>query len=413
MSDTNTARDSIHDYYKDRHVFFTGASGMLGTAYMHRLVLDTAVSCVYALVRGGESRLWKHWSTILPSETVEALQQSQKIVVWDGDITLPNCGLSEDQVKTIHDNVSIVVHSASTINLQKPLAGVAPHIIEPSLAMAEMALGCANLTRFVYVSTAFASAFVRTREDGTVEGSDAVIPEGVVPVGTQTSLEDEYSQLLEHGTTEEYELVSFPFPYAYCKQLTERLLARLFQEERAEEKLLILKPSIFGPAESLPYPFYEIPGTTPGTSAAAIFISAFDEVPIDMVVNSLVAHVAFETCGSVNAVNGIDRVEKTEDVFDMVWSKESWKSKKLCDLAKLFRVCGCRFNFARDKTVAIWDRMNAVEKSNWPLEPQMNRTVDERFVGRVKTIRLMLAQLIPRFYNIPSSHIEFFHNAKL
>lgn len=44
----------IEEYYQGRHVFCTGGSGMLGSAYLSRLVLETPVACVYALIRGGE-----------------------------------------------------------------------------------------------------------------------------------------------------------------------------------------------------------------------------------------------------------------------------------------------------------------------------------------------------------------------
>lgn len=45
--------DSITDYYNGRHVLCTGASGMLGTAFVCKLLRDTSVACIYALVRGG------------------------------------------------------------------------------------------------------------------------------------------------------------------------------------------------------------------------------------------------------------------------------------------------------------------------------------------------------------------------
>ena len=50
-------KDSIKDFYEGRHVLFTGASGMLGTAYLTRLLLDTCVTQIYAIVRGGERQV--------------------------------------------------------------------------------------------------------------------------------------------------------------------------------------------------------------------------------------------------------------------------------------------------------------------------------------------------------------------
>lgn len=46
--------DTIKDLYEGRHVFCTGATGILGTAYLSRLVLETPVGHVYAAVRGGK-----------------------------------------------------------------------------------------------------------------------------------------------------------------------------------------------------------------------------------------------------------------------------------------------------------------------------------------------------------------------
>jgi FlaA1/EpsC-like NDP-sugar epimerase len=45
----------VENFYAGQVVFFTGATGMVGSAYISTLVLSTPVSKVYALVRGGES----------------------------------------------------------------------------------------------------------------------------------------------------------------------------------------------------------------------------------------------------------------------------------------------------------------------------------------------------------------------
>lgn len=77
---------------------------------------------------------------------VQKLRLSGKLSIWDGDITRPDCGLTQDQLAVIHEKVSLFIHGASTINLRKPLSDVSKEIIYPSLALAKMALGCANLT---------------------------------------------------------------------------------------------------------------------------------------------------------------------------------------------------------------------------------------------------------------------------
>ena len=45
----------IANFYDGRRIFYTGATGMLGMAFVSRVVLDTSVARIYALVRGGET----------------------------------------------------------------------------------------------------------------------------------------------------------------------------------------------------------------------------------------------------------------------------------------------------------------------------------------------------------------------
>lgn len=144
----------------------------------------------------------------------------------------------------------------------------------------------------------------------------------------------ELSDLEAYGSTPEYEFSRHPFPYSYAKHLTERLLLEFFNEAQLGRVLLIFRPSCIGPAESKPYLFYEIlPGSSPTTAGLAAIIAyppirmkfsshlldpstaTIDEVPVDMVVNRLIAHAAFESRGCVHAVGGSRGRRYTEDLF--------------------------------------------------------------------------------------------------
>ena len=46
-------RSTIEEALDGRQVFLTGATGMLGTALVSKLINDTTVSTLYVLVRGG------------------------------------------------------------------------------------------------------------------------------------------------------------------------------------------------------------------------------------------------------------------------------------------------------------------------------------------------------------------------
>ncbi|KAH8675176.1 male sterility protein-domain-containing protein [Ilyonectria robusta] len=435
--------DSVREFYRGRHVFFTGATGMLGTAYLSRLILDTPVERVYALVRGGESRLWATWGNSSPSDMLDALRTSEKLTVMEGDITRPAGGLSQADVKMIHDNVSIFIHGASTINLQKPLLEIGREVVNPSLALAGMALGCAKLTQFVYISTAYASTFLRQTTDGGLEGSDATIAENINQIrhDPSRSAEDELSDLNTLGSTPEYESVEFPFPYSYGKHLAERLILRRFHEAGLDKNVLIFRPSCIGPAESRPHAFYEIPGSSPGTTFFGALMAlpptkftfsttltdpgaaTLDETPVDMLVNRLIVHVARGSNGCVHAVAGIKGEQNIEAIIqaasefrrswwgrpELVWTHDHWKSDKQSALAKLSVILGSSFAFDESKTERIWDTMSEYEQSIWPLWPLRNLSLYESGIGRQEAAMAITDRIIARQYRLPKSFVRLFY----
>lgn len=444
--------DSITDFYNGRHIFCTGASGMLGTAFVFKLLRNTSVACVYALVRGGArlvrnssvvnnaadsriSRLWSVWDRSLPPELVKSLHEDERLQIIDGDIILPDCGMTEEQCQKIYGTVSVFVHGASTINLQKPLVEVAQIIVHPSLNVAKLALKCPKLERFVYISSAYASTFLKETPDGHVSGFDSTVPEEVNRIGDDElrSAALELSEIDTVGSTPEFEDVRHPYAYTYAKHLTERLLLQIFHELGRAKHLLIVRPSCIGPAVANPFPFYEIPGSSPGTSLLAAFIATppmkvlfsshladpasatVDEIPVDCVVNHILAHVAFGTSGCVHAVAGAEGRHSVTTLWNealklrrswwgrptLIWRNTHWKSEELSTLARLFVVCGCSFLFKNDKSINLWQAMNARERHAWPLWQTNSVGVAELLAGRKDSARAMVSRIIARQYGVP------------
>lgn len=380
----------------------------------------------------------------MPFKVVQAMRNSGKLCIWEGDITLPDCGLAEEQLAIIHGKVSIFIHAASSINLKKSLPKIAPLIIHPSLMIANIALWCQNLDRFVYVSTAYASTFLHKTADGTLKGSDAVIKEDINHIDNEacTSAKQELFCLETIGTTPEYELVNHPFAYTYAKHLTERLLMELFDEHQVGHALMIFRPSCISPAESKPYPYYEMMGSAPSTMFfASILMSSplsdvnystyldgsnpptTDEIPVDIVVNRLICHVAFETSGCVHAVNGIDNYPSIQEVWEtvtrfrrwwwgrpkLIWLEEDWHSDKISEAARLFVILGCSFRFEDDKTKSIYGRMSEEQRSKWPLRRTREETVMSMVHGRRKMLRAVVRDTMQKLYGVPPVFTRALH----
>ncbi|GLB08658.1 hypothetical protein AtubIFM57258_004559 [Aspergillus tubingensis] len=368
-------------YYNEKSVLVTGGTGFLGTALIHRLITTTSLSYIYLICRGGIDDLRAKWEANLSTQVADMLFESKKLVVLEGDVTFPSMGLSKPDQEMLRENINIIIHAASPINLGRPLHTISQGIIGATEMVAEFASSFRALDRFVYVSTAFSNAHIH--EKGA--SSDLVITEDFHQLNKEGSPLHEWSAVQKYGTNETYEANDFPWAYAYAKHLTERLLALKFAEMGGEEKLLIVRPSIIGPAQRLPFPGYCVPMSSPCIVVAAglMLIPSWrfqiatqtinpeinthqDVVPVDVVVDRLLCHLAIGTHGCVHAVSGVksqisfekwrQSVMKCRQIpWDLhpVWIADGWKSHNQHKMSRLFAIFGTSFAFSDDKTVRI------------------------------------------------------------
>lgn len=448
-----TQRCIIQEALEGRQIFLTGATGMLGTALVSKLVNDTTISTLHVLVRGGPGkyasktflrspyadgiyteRYWNRMQELLPPTAVKQLQACNKIEVLEGDITLENFGLATEVLERLRDDVSIYIHSAASLNLKSGLPKMASVVIHPSLAAARMALSFKHLERFVFVSTAYVNAFLhwQVAEDERVQ--DCIVEERIYPLHKTDSdigsAHAELKNIVDFGTTPEYTCLSHPYAYAYAKHLTERLLLDVFRAAGREHDLLLFRPSCFGPAEKEPVKHFEVPGsaplttvicalaaTTPGkhrckTNLADPSKTTLDEVPVDVVVNRLVAHTAFKSHGCVHAVSGASHrrgaMQLVEAMFKLrgwwwlppvlTWCDQNTGEEKLSLTFQLCRVFGCSYIFQQQKTEQIWQLMDDHAKQKWPLWTQRDPADVSDIPRRGLMARSMLTGWFKRKY---------------
>lgn len=303
----------------------------------------------------------------------------------DGDILSPDLGLSQNELNTLQQDVNVIIHSASSINLTKPLDRLSESIPGASKRMADIALTCPNLDRFVYVSTAYANTFLPP----TGEGIEVEIKEDIYDPNPNPNdhldVMKEWTQVQETGTSDAYEAHDFPWPYAYAKNLTERLLLHRFAQSGVKDKLLIVRPSIIGSAQNFPSPGYIVPLSSPSTLIAAVIALIpggtatiatksveqssqlfTDEVPVDVVVDRLLAHLAVGTNGCVHAVSGKQArhpfikwweaaasLRRIPESVHLDWKDIDWKSDEQHPLAQFYVIFGSTFQFYEDRTIAL------------------------------------------------------------
>ncbi|OJJ77197.1 hypothetical protein ASPBRDRAFT_114019 [Aspergillus brasiliensis CBS 101740] len=384
-------------YYQGKTIFITGGSGFLGTALVHRIATSVEFKRIYLLQRGGNSGLSAKWNQHLPSDTAQWLLEHPRITVLDGDMMKPGLGLDNDQLGMLKRDIHIIIHAASSINLAQRLQKMWPSVIQATEYAVELGLQCGKLERFVYVSTAYTNTHLCSLSpNGDVEIEERIIPLEQTPLDNgNATVAEEYSELQSRGSTKEYENNDFPWSYGYAKHLSERLVTDMFTRHGKYDRLLIVRPSVIGPAENFPYPGYAVPTSTPVTMIVALFVnhtafsfelssrldnpesdSTLDEVPVDVVIDRLLAHLAYQTQGCIHAVSGRKARLSWKEVepavyqlrwlpwrFRVTWVKENgWNSKKTDAISRLYKLFGTSFDFKEDKTEQLLSKLSVEER---------------------------------------------------
>ncbi|KAJ5726817.1 hypothetical protein N7493_005844 [Penicillium malachiteum] len=398
---------NMWENFKDRVLFITGGSGFLGTTLVFRLVTQAPVAHIYILCRGGLPRLIQKWNQWLPPHVVEKMANPRLVTAMEGDILEINMGLKSEHISLLRLRTDIVIHSASSIALLQPLEKLVGPVINATEQLGQLALGWDRLECFVYVSTAYANAFLYSRSDGT---ADLKIKESIYPIIDQEheenfdenkNLKEEFREVQDTGSSSAFRNGDFPWAYAYAKHLAERLLEGKFSS--SGKRLLIIRPSAIEPAQSFPYRQFCFPMSTPHvicTAALALTFSRIvrissrmkqpksdsniDYVPVDVVVDRLLAHLSYGTSGPVHAVAGTARISFDESwnsavafrrfPYDpsLAWTSKPWNSKTLHPIARIYCICGTSITFTEDKTISLWQRMSNSERSNLQLFTDMD-----------------------------------------
>ncbi|KGO74835.1 Male sterility, NAD-binding [Penicillium italicum] len=341
------------------------------------------------------------WSDMLPPSAAQILTQNERITILDGEIgKTATMNLSEETLKRLKETVQIVFHAASSAQLHSSLRELAHTVLAPSLSLTQYALKFPNLERFVFFSTAYANAHLWEAQ----KSPDVSVDERIYPLGREE--EDYYKIALEAwsavqktGSSDEYNAHDFPWPYAYAKHLAERLVLQKAAERNKMDKFLIIRPSVLGPADKFPYPGFATLHGAPSTACAAEYMlhggrrvklstrsenpnqeSTIDEVPVDVVVDRTLVHVALGTSGCVHAVSGEQGRLSTEEFWHAFnkerrlpwnakpsWTFDDWHSPDLHHTARRFKIIGTSFAFSQERTVRVAEKLSAKEKENLQL----------------------------------------------
>ncbi|CAL1284234.1 unnamed protein product [Larinioides sclopetarius] len=154
----------VPDFYDGKNVFLTGATGFVGAVLLETLLrCFPGIKSIYILVRSKknvqpeirkEQIFNKKIFEILKEETPEFPEKVHLIV---GDISLPNLGMSEDDVQTLIQEVSIVFHCAAIISFTRPLEFTLRSNVLSLCSIIELSRKMKKFDVLVYTSTAYSN----------------------------------------------------------------------------------------------------------------------------------------------------------------------------------------------------------------------------------------------------------------
>ncbi|PWY88258.1 hypothetical protein BO70DRAFT_309851, partial [Aspergillus heteromorphus CBS 117.55] len=311
--------------YTKHTVLLTGSTGSLGGCLLYKLTLQLPCPKIYVLIRTTPAIAQSKWHKTMPSHA-PAMLQTNKIHYVAGDIRQPNFGIDPGTLRELQEQVTLVIHAAAKIKLDAWVVEAIENNCLPALELASMAGRFRRLRLFVQISTAYVNSFL---EDGWV--GERLYTTLTVTLDPVPDPEEELTTILTTSTSPNTPL--FSSTYTQAKHLMERLLL----SRHPTLPLLLLRPTIFGPALRTPYPLYGPEDSTPLRKFATLFFSdlhgtqtwhaasghtsganILDEIPVDFVANGCLLHAAALTTGIVHIGSQLYVPITFDDVLELI-----------------------------------------------------------------------------------------------
>lgn len=290
----SSIRGSISDFFANRSVFITGASGFLGKVLIEKLLHDCPdLKNVYVLMRTkGSAMAQSRLSQLLESQAFDRIRRIQpglldKVKVIRGDITFDDLAISSTDRSLLEREVSVIIHSAATIRFDEPLKRATRINVTSTKRLLDLALRLEDLRAFIHVSTAYCN---ETKIDIKESVYDELLsPEKLIELSEELT-DDMLEALTPHlfGTR--------PSSYHYTKAMAESLVKNYCDRL----PIGIVRPSIITASLRDPAPGwidnYNGPSGYLVTAGKGILRTMLvdghkicDAIPVDIVANTILA----------------------------------------------------------------------------------------------------------------------------
>uniref|UniRef100_A0A914WK32 Fatty acyl-CoA reductase n=3 Tax=Plectus sambesii TaxID=2011161 RepID=A0A914WK32_9BILA len=283
----------VSEFYADRCVLVTGATGFLGKVLVEKLLWSASdIGTIYLIVRpqnGLDSK--QRLDKMLQSNLFDRVRSKypdrfNKLVAIDGNLMEPELALNQPDMHRLCDDVSVVFHCAATVKFDEALRISVEMNVLGTQRLIALCHKMRNLVSVVHASTAYANCD-RPR---IVE---SVYPPPVQPSKLIDAMEWMNDDMIKSLTP--HLLGRRPNTYTLTKALAEVQLV----EDSGHLPVVIVRPSIIGAVWKEPIPgwmdnlngatgIFAAVGKGVLTNMCGSTSATADIIPVDIVSNLLI-----------------------------------------------------------------------------------------------------------------------------
>lgn len=232
--------DSIEHFFDGRSIFITGGTGFMGKVLIEKLLRSCpGIDKIYVLIR--PSREGKTPADKLRDlyelPLFEPLRNShtdeifKKVTPLVGDIKQLGLGMSQEDRKTVVDNVSVIFHAAASVRFDDPIHEAIIINTRSTREVVALAKEIKNLAVLVHVSTTYCNCYRKMVEE--------IIYPAPMNWREAIAMAEKCDPIVTNILSKKY-LGIFPNSYVFTKNLSECLI----QDECKNIPTVIFRPSI-------------------------------------------------------------------------------------------------------------------------------------------------------------------------
>ncbi|XP_039429448.1 fatty acyl-CoA reductase wat-like [Culex pipiens pallens] len=292
----------IAEYFRDKVVLLTGATGFIGKIYVEKLIRCGASELILIIREKRGVPPAERMTRIFDSVPVmKSFQRNfnncrDRVKVVRGDMSEDGLGLDPADVEYIRQRVQIVLHVAADVRFDETLFKAIQMNVKGTWEMLNLcASGCPRLEMFVYVSTAYANCLQGTVHEQFYDPPmDPMVLLNLV--NKMDAVEQDHFEALT-------QMILGPWPntYTYAKALAESLVKRFYERI----PVMIIRPPIVvatfnEPIQGWVDNLYGMNGAIVGIGCGVLRVIQTgpddmknDVMPADFVVNGTLAAIKY------------------------------------------------------------------------------------------------------------------------